>query len=432
MLVKNASKKSLKNKRTLPASRATSSSPFKKTRVIINPMLNNEQTGSAGSHAVITFGRMNPPTTGHHKLVTNLIQHAIKHSGKPMVFLSHTQDKKKNPLSYEDKLGYARKAFGNVVQHSPHKTIIDVAKHVNKDHDHLTVMVGSDRVKGMHDLLHKYNGKPDHYNFKSINVVSAGERREGDSGVAGMSGSKLRNHAMNREYHSFKGGLPLPLRDNAREIYNKVRNNTNIKESFKDFISVQETDKEITTLDNIFSNVFQDNLSEKQIENLKNKSLKSEIDFDVLKEVYLRGYKQWYNVETNLLQEQYAFNRVNSFVSKGKSYYNEDSDLVEISAKKAAAKYLQTSGQKYMSTRLKNLGITPDKYKEIDAKYDQLKKQRAAEYDQMKKDLEKKRATTVEQFINKDKEPFTVSKLNQTLSLRHRKLQIQSKIIDET
>jgi len=80
----------------------------------------------------ITFGRMNPPTIGHQKLVDHLHSVAKKHGADAEVHLSHTQDSKKNPLSHGQKVGLARKAFGSSVQSGPHKTIIDVMKHLHK------------------------------------------------------------------------------------------------------------------------------------------------------------------------------------------------------------------------------------------------------------------------------------------------------------
>ena len=79
-------------------------------------------------HAVVAWGRMGIPSEGHQKLVHAVQSHAKKVGGHPMVYLSHTQDAKKNPLSYDDKIKYAQQAFGDVVKKAPHKTIIDVMK----------------------------------------------------------------------------------------------------------------------------------------------------------------------------------------------------------------------------------------------------------------------------------------------------------------
>lgn len=146
------------------------------------------------SNATFTFGRFNPPTeSGHGKLVQAVQDHAESTGGHHYIFATHSQDKKKNPLTYTEKTGAMKKLFptANVVDSGNHKTIIDVMKHLEKKgHSHLTMVAGSDRVDGFHKLLNNYNGKE--YKFKKINVVSAGHRDPDSEGSEGMSASKLR------------------------------------------------------------------------------------------------------------------------------------------------------------------------------------------------------------------------------------------------
>lgn len=170
----------------------------------------------------ITFGRMNPPTIGHQKLVDHLHSVAKKHGADAEVHLSHTQDKKKNPLSHAQKVGLARKAFGSSVQSGPHKTIIDVMKHLHKQgRKEVHVVVGGDRHKEMHELLHKYNGSE--YHFDKIHVHSAGERDPDAEGAEGMSASKMREHAKNNNHEGFKSGLPEKLRSSSHRVMKMVR-----------------------------------------------------------------------------------------------------------------------------------------------------------------------------------------------------------------
>jgi len=170
----------------------------------------------------ITFGRMNPPTIGHQKLVDHLHSTAKKHGADAEVHLSHTQDRKKNPLSHAQKVGLARKAFGNSVKSGPHKTIIDVMKHLHKQgRKEVHVVVGGDRHKEMHELLHRYNGKE--YHFDKIHVHSAGERDPDAEGAEGMSASKMREHAKNNNHEGFKSGLPEKLRSSAHRVMKMVR-----------------------------------------------------------------------------------------------------------------------------------------------------------------------------------------------------------------
>jgi len=170
----------------------------------------------------ITFGRMNPPTIGHQKLVDHLHGIAKKHGADAEVHLSHTQDRKKNPLSHSQKVGLARKAFGDSVKSGSHKTIIDVMKHLHKQgRKEVHVVVGGDRHKEMHELLHRYNGKE--YHFDKIHVHSAGERDPDAEGAEGMSASKMREHAKNNNHEGFKSGLPEKLKSSSHKVMKMVR-----------------------------------------------------------------------------------------------------------------------------------------------------------------------------------------------------------------
>ena len=187
-------------------------------------------------HTVVAFGRMNPPTVGHQALVNAVQEHAKKVGGTAEVHLSKSQDPKKNPLSYKDKLGYAQKAFGDVVKDSSAKNPLEVLKGLHGKTDHVTMVAGSDRVEEYKNLLNRYNGHPDHYTFKSINVVSAGDRDPDSEGVEGMSASKMREHAKNRSHEEFSSGLPESLKQHSHEMMSKVRSGMSIKESYNSLI----------------------------------------------------------------------------------------------------------------------------------------------------------------------------------------------------
>jgi len=171
---------------------------------------------------VFTFGRMQPPTVGHLKLVDAIEAEAKKQGADARIYVSHTQNKKKDPLSYDDKIKYATKAFGSIVTKSPSKTIIQVLKELEADgYTDATMIVGSDRVSEFERLLTKYNGKD--YNFNSIEVKSAGERDPDSDGVDGMSASKMRAAVKAGEYDKFKSGLPPKLSDaDAKYLYNEI------------------------------------------------------------------------------------------------------------------------------------------------------------------------------------------------------------------
>lgn len=145
------------------------------------------------SKATFAYGRFNPPTeAGHGKLVHAVQSHAEKTGGSHYIFASHTQDSQKNPLSHEDKTHAMKKLFpGANVSGEKHANIINVMKHLqSKGHSHVTMIAGSDRVSNFKKLLNNYNGKE--YNFKKIDVKSAGHRDPDAEGAEGMSASKLR------------------------------------------------------------------------------------------------------------------------------------------------------------------------------------------------------------------------------------------------
>ena len=184
---------------------------------------------------VFSFGRLNPPTVGHEKLVDKVKQVAKRLNAEPHVFLSHSQNSKKDPLNYNQKFKYAKQAFGNVVYKSNARTVIQIMQELEKmNHKDVVMVVGSDRVQEFRALLNKYNGKD--YNFNSIKVVSAGERDPDAEGVSGMSASKMRAAVSAGDQASFMQGVPSKLsRQSAARMYSDLRSAMNITEDFNDF-----------------------------------------------------------------------------------------------------------------------------------------------------------------------------------------------------
>ena len=188
-----------------------------------------EDSGIKKPH-VLAFGRMNPPTIGHGALVDKVKELAATHKAGHSVVLSHSQDPEKNPLSAEQKIKHAKRFFpGTNIEAATHEapTFIDHAEKLHKKGvDHLVMVAGSDRVEEYRRLLDKYNGEGTgkRFNFKKIDVVSAGERDPDAEGVAGMSASKMRDHAINRRFGEFKKGIPTHVHpEHAHELYNDVR-----------------------------------------------------------------------------------------------------------------------------------------------------------------------------------------------------------------
>lgn len=178
---------------------------------------------------VISFGRMSPMTNGHQKLVDKIIDVAKKNKATPKLYLSHSFDKLKNPLTYDQKIKYAKKAFGSVVQQSKARTIIEVLKELNGKYDKVIVVVGGDRTSEFEKLLTKYNGKD--YTFDSIEIVSAGERDPDATDVTGMSASKLRSYAAQNDFDNFRKGMPRKLSaSDAKNLFDDIRAGMDINE----------------------------------------------------------------------------------------------------------------------------------------------------------------------------------------------------------
>ena len=184
-----------------------------------------------------TFGRMNPPTTGHEKLMNEL----SKKSGKNpyRVYLSQSTDKKKNPLDFKYKVKTVRKFFPkharSVMLDKKVKTVFDaVTEMYNDGFKNIAMVVGSDRVNEFNTLLNKYNGvKGRHglYNFNKINVISAGDRDPDADDVSGMSASKMRSLANEGDFTQFSQGLPRNVSNSdAKKVYNEVRKGMGLKE----------------------------------------------------------------------------------------------------------------------------------------------------------------------------------------------------------
>lgn len=197
------------------------------------------------THAVLAFGRMNPPTTGHEKFIKKTHDIAKKVGGKAHVVASHSEGNSKNPIPQKKKLEYLKKvAHKDVHVSGSSKDSPSILHHASKlhaaGHQHLHVVAGGDRKEEFHKTLHKYNGKSGahgHYNFKSITVHSAGQRDPDSHDTKGVSGTKMREHAHNNDHESFKKGLPKALHPHKDEIMHHIKKvNEDIDSDFAEFI----------------------------------------------------------------------------------------------------------------------------------------------------------------------------------------------------
>lgn len=186
-------------------------------------------------HIVMTFGRMNPPTLGHAKLIDKVHEVSQTYNASHQVILSHTQDDHKNPLTQDAKIKYAKSMFPGTNIVGSTKELPSLMHHAAVAHKsgvkHLHVVMGDDRVDEFTELLNKYNGKFDDkgngYHFNSITVHSAGSRDADSEGVEGISSSKLREHARNNDFEQFKKGIPSTMStEEARRLFHDVMSNT--------------------------------------------------------------------------------------------------------------------------------------------------------------------------------------------------------------
>jgi len=180
------------------------------------------------STAVFAFGRFNPPTIGHQKLIETVLQTAEKANGKAYLFLSHKQNNKTDPLNFAEKQAYIQQFYPKLaVGDAGANTIIKALQNIQAEGRTRIIMVaGSDRVEEFKKLLNQYNGKPDKqgndlYKFDSIDVVNAGQRDPDAEGVSGASASKARELAAKGQWHEFSkiamGG------DESKLVYNKIQ-----------------------------------------------------------------------------------------------------------------------------------------------------------------------------------------------------------------
>ena len=194
-----------------------------------------EAVGTPKKHIAFTFGRFNPPTIGHEKLINKV---ASVGANEYIIVPSGSFDNKKNPLKVDDKVRIMKSMFprhaGKIKQIPGARTAIEVINKLNGKANEVTMVVGSDRVREFETLLKKYNGvkaRGTDYEFDKINVVSAGERDPDAEGAAGMSASKMRDAAAKDDFKSFQQGLPSSFRD-KQKLFGLVRKGMNIQANY--------------------------------------------------------------------------------------------------------------------------------------------------------------------------------------------------------
>ena len=191
-----------------------------------------KESTEKGKTCVFTFGRYQPPTKGHLKVWKKV---ADTEGDAHYIYTSHTKDKKKNPLDYNTKVGLIESALkeNNInaeVVESEAKTIIDVVVDIaNKGFTDIIFVGGSDRLNDIVTLIQKYNDVPNKegnsYHFDTIEGVSAGERDPDSDSLEGVSGTKIRQFALDNDFESFKNNLAFSDESTAKEVMKIIKSN---------------------------------------------------------------------------------------------------------------------------------------------------------------------------------------------------------------
>ena len=191
-----------------------------------------DQTSSAPAETItVAFGRFNPPTVGHGKLLSAAKK--ASSGGDLKIYPSRTQDPKKNPLDPDMKISYMKKMFPdykeNIVNDDEMKSIFNVLTTAGEQgYKNVNIIVGSDRQSEFDNLAQKYNG--DLYDFEQINVISAGVRDADAEGVEGMSASKMRKAVVDDDFAAFRRGTPKELDDgDTQALFDAVRSGMGAK-----------------------------------------------------------------------------------------------------------------------------------------------------------------------------------------------------------
>src|SRR6056300_159967 len=222
--------------------------------------------GSKRPKAVaFAFGRMNPPTAGHEKLIEKVESIAKRIKGDAIVYVSASQDKNKNPLDVRTKIKYLKPLYPNV-QFKPatgnNRTFMEVLKNdLNKKYSDVYMIGGSDRVEEFKKLITKYNGQS--YDFDKTEVMSAGARDPDSQGTAGISGTKMRLFAVKGDYNSFRKGLPTKMKDaDGKNLFKDLRTAMGIKSTYgfgvqmKPVMSLEDFEKQELRQEYMEENVF--------------------------------------------------------------------------------------------------------------------------------------------------------------------------------
>jgi len=189
---------------------------------------------------VVTFGRFQPPTIGHQKLIDKVKFIARSERAEYRIYPSRSYDKKKNPLSASYKIRLMKKMFKGtkIVDDSSIINPFYMMKQLSDEgYKKVILVVGGDRVKELDSQIRPYINHPDDkkaYYFDSFEVRSAGERDPDATGIVGMSASKMRAAATENDFDTFLLGIPNQDKKVATDLFNKLRKSMGIRESLNE------------------------------------------------------------------------------------------------------------------------------------------------------------------------------------------------------
>ncbi len=347
--------------------------------IVTDDEIDSLQTEAKGKSIAFTFGRFNPPTIGHEKLINKV---KSMPTNDYRIYLSRSEDSKKNPLSAREKLSVMKKMFpshASKIEINTSNMILDIATKLSKKgFTSITMVVGSDRVREFEGILKKYNKvKSRHglYDFEDIKVVSAGERDPDADGASGMSASKMRAAAQKGDLNTFKRGLPSAFRD-VDGLMRQVRRGMNLAASYGGMASAGiGTFKPIASMEQFEQNQVRDLYVREMIFNIddKVKYIKEDIEgkvkrrgtnYIVIEDNNNNLHKAWIwdclpisanrevevrEYDTNI---DYGFTAVDSIPPKSlkkfkEMYYNEELNMIKPEDKGEETKEAYDIGHDY-------------------------------------------------------------------------------------
>lgn len=165
---------------------------------------------------VFTFGRFQPPTFGHQRLVSTVVETARKIGGDHVVYLSQTQNNSTDPLDWNFKRRVCETAFKgvNISKDISIRNPYIALEHLKENYDRIVLVAGSDQAD---EYTKRFSGYAGEWGIQ-FEVVSAGQRIVEAEGVEGISATKMRQFARDNNVEQFLAGLPTLLNEQIKKM----------------------------------------------------------------------------------------------------------------------------------------------------------------------------------------------------------------------